>query len=125
MHFRHAILDEAPGDSLTQEQARPVAERFLTERMGFDLSRWESIEVATEEKLARVDHVFTFRKHDFEVGEDGHYRLSVRVQGGEVGGFREFLRVPESFARNYEEVRSRANLLNSGPRPPNWSSLSK
>ena len=109
--FSHAILESDEGASLPQEEARAVAESFLTEVQGFSLDDYEPIEASSVDRPARRDHTFTWRKRDFVVGEDGHYRLWVTVQGDKAGGFGEYLKVPETFARDYREIRSRAGLI--------------
>ena len=109
--FSHRILESDEGASLEQDAALPIAVRFLRATQGFDLGDYELIDRSSTEHKARVDHTFVYRKKDFTVGDDGHYRLNVVVQGDRVGGFSEYLKVPESFSRNYNEVRSRANLL--------------
>ena len=109
--FTHAILESDEGASLPQEEARAVAESFLTEVQGFSLDDYEPIAASSVDRPARRDHTFTYRKRDWVVGEDGHYRLWVSVQGDRAGGFSEFLKVPETFAREYREIRSRAGLI--------------
>ena len=113
VNFVHQILETDPGASLTQTDALPIAKTFLTVTQGFDLADYELIEESSVERPARMDHTFTYRKRDFTVGDDGHYRLKVIVLGDRVGEFSEFLKVPESFSRNYREIRSRAGLLTS------------
>jgi len=116
--FRRLLLDTDPGADLAQEEALPKAEAFLMAR-GFDLSGYELIERSSERRERRTDHTFTYQKRGFRVyerdsvqaGEPGTYRLRVTIQGDRVGGFREFLKVPEAFIRRHQEVRSRANLL--------------
>ncbi len=109
--FSHRVLESDEGASLAQEAALPIAERFVKEVQGFDLNDYTLIDRSSVERKARTDHTFTYRKAGFTVGEDGHYRLGVVVQGDRVGQFGEYLKVPETFTRKYTEVRSRANLL--------------
>ncbi|MEW6751918.1 MAG: type II CAAX endopeptidase family protein [Candidatus Latescibacterota bacterium] len=111
--FAHLVLESDPGAHLSQTEALPLAEQFLRAEAGVALDDFELIERSSEEREARVDHTFTYRKRGFTVGEDGHYRLEVVVQGDQVGSFREYLKVPEAFSRRYNEVRSRAGLLSS------------
>jgi hypothetical protein len=113
VYYSHRILDEAEGARLVEEDAQPVAESFAFDKMGFDRGEWEAVEKSSEERTGRMDHTFTYRKNGFVVGDDGHYRLRVVVKGDAVGGFDEFLLVPETFKRDFEETRSRANLLTS------------
>ena len=109
--FSHRILESDEGASLTQDDALEIASRFLGRTQGYDLEAYELIDRSSTERKARMDHRFAYRKKDFTVGDDGHYRLDVVVHGDRVGRFSEYLKVPESFSRSYREVRSRANLL--------------
>ena len=109
--FTHSILESDEGASLSEEDARVIAETFLTDVQGFQLDEYEPIAASSIERPNRMDHAFSFRKKDFVVGDDGHYRLSVTVKGDKAGHFAEYLKVPETFSRNYREIRSRAGLL--------------
>lgn len=109
--FTHSILESDEGTSLSEEDARHIAEAFLADVQGFSLDAYEPIEASSIDRPKRRDHTFTYRKRDFVVGDDGHYRLYVTVQGDRVGGFSEYLKVPETFSRDYREIRSRAGLL--------------
>ena len=74
--------------------------------MGLDLDRLEFVEAGSTERPNRVDHSFTWKLSGFEVA-GASYRYRVGVQGGEVGSFSEFLKVPEAWERDYQELRSR------------------
>ena len=109
--YSHRILESDEGTSIAQDAALAIASDFLRDTQGYDLDAYELIDRSSTERKARVDHRFAYRKKDFTVGDDGHYRLDVVVHGNRVGRFSEYLKVPDSFSRNYREVRSRANLL--------------
>ena len=113
VRFSHKILESDEGASLEQDGAHTIAKEFLEEQQQFDLGGYELIARTSKERKARIDHTFTYRRNGFKVGDDGHYRLEVLVQGDRVGRFREYLKVPETFSRDYREVRSRANFLTS------------
>ena len=109
--FSHSILESDEGANLSEEDARQIAEGFLTNVHSFSLDAYKPIEASSTDRPKRRDHTFTYRKRDFIVGDDGHYRLYVNVQGGRVGSFYEYLKVPETFSREYREIRTRAGLL--------------
>ena len=109
--FRHLVLESKAGDSLDQDQARSLAEEFLLEKQGVDLAGFERVEHSSQQRSDRVDHTFIYRKSNFTVGDDGHYRLKAVVQGSEIGAFDEYMFVPETFRRHHEDVRSQAGLL--------------
>lgn len=109
--FTHSILESDEGVSLSEEDARHIAEAFLIDVQSLSLDDYEPIEASSIDRPKRRDHTFTYRKRDFIVGDDGHYRLYVGVQGDRVGSFYEYVKVPETFSRDYREIRSRAGLL--------------
>ena len=104
--FEHQIPEAAARPSLTAEQARDVAERFLRDTMHRDPAGLDFVEGSSVTRPARTDHTFTWKEHDFDI-QDATYRLEVTVLGSEVGGYREYLKVPESWTRAYEGLRSR------------------
>lgn len=109
--YEHQILDEAEGARLEEQSALAIAEAFAFETIGFDRDDWTSVERSSESRTARTDHTFTYRKNGFTVGEDGHYRMQVVVQGDRVGMFDEYVHVPDTFERAFQETRGNANLL--------------
>ena len=109
--FSHSVLESDEGASLPEEDARRIAEAFLADVQGFSLNAYEPIGASSTDRPKRTDHTFTYRKRDFVVGDDGHYRLHVTVQGDRVGSFYEYLKVPETFSRDYREIRTRAGRL--------------
>ena len=103
--FSHLIEEEAEGASLDQAEARSLAERFLSDTMGRDLAGLTFVEAEITERPNRSDHTFTWKLSDFEVSE-ATYRLSVGIQGDQVGRYSEYLKVPEAWQREYQELRS-------------------
>ena len=54
----------------------------------------------------RVDRTFTWKERDFQLHE-ADYRIEVTVMGDEAGGYREYLKVPEQWSRDYQKLRSK------------------
>ncbi len=104
--FAHLIPEADPKTSITQQQARELAEQFLRDTIGVDLGTLEFVEASSTVRQARTDHSFTWQERDFAVHE-ARYRLQVAVLGNEIGGFHEYLKVPETWLRNYQSLRSR------------------
>ncbi len=104
--FSHLIEEEAPGASLEEAEARRLAESFLIGELGRDLAALDFVEAQAQERPNRIDYTFSWKLRDFAVGE-AHYRFYVRLQGDEIGGFGEYLKIPEAWERDYAELRSR------------------
>ena len=104
--FQHEIPEAAARPSLPAGEARAVAERFLRDTLHRDPAGLEFVEGSSVTRPARIDHTFTWKQRDFDI-HDATYRLEVTVLGGEVGAYREYLKVPETWQRAYEGLRSR------------------
>jgi membrane protease YdiL (CAAX protease family) len=104
--FAHEIPEAAPGANLPQPQARTIAEQFLTRNMLRNLNDLEFMDAESEKRPARTDHVFTWKVKSVDLG-DGSLRVQVGVDGDQVSGYREFVKVPEQWSRDYERIRSR------------------
>jgi len=104
--FAHHIAETAPGASLDQAQARAVAETFLRDTMHGNMDDLEFVEAASQKRQARVDHTFTWKRKSVNLG-DGSLRIEVEVSGDQVGSYREYIKIPERWQRDYQKLRSR------------------
>ena len=104
--FDHEIDESAPGANLDPAAARKIAEDFLTGVMKRDLAGLEFLEAASEKRPARTDHTFTWKERSVDLG-DGSLRIAVEVDGDQVSGYGEFVKIPDQWRRDYERLRSR------------------
>jgi len=109
--FDHDLAESAAGANLDSPAARALAEKFLTEVMNRDLTGLEFVDSVSEKRPARTDYAFTWKQKDVELG-DGSLRLEVDVTGDQVGGYREFVKIPEGWTRDYKKLRSRNEAAN-------------
>ena len=111
LFFRHLLEEEREGEELEQEAARHIAEEFTSTLPDVNLEEYELVEASTEERKARIDHKFTWKRKEFSV-EDAELRLGVWVQGNEVGGFfNKAMKVPEDFRRSQDREECLGQLL--------------
>ena len=104
--FKREIAEEAAGASLDESAAKDLAESFLTTELNRDLTKLEFVETESREHPNRIDHTFSWALREFAVGE-ATYRFYVTIQGDQIGGFNEELKVPEAWKREFDELRSR------------------
>ena len=113
--FAHEIPEDAARPGTTAERARSLAEDFLRRSLARDPAALDFVEVSSIARPHRVDRVFTWKERDFN-RRDADYRLEVTVLGDEAGGYREYLKIPERWTRDYERLRSKneiAQLIDS------------
>ena len=104
--FEHELAEDAARPDVSSGQARVLAETFLRTRLGRDPASLDFVEQADVARPHRVDRTFTWKERDFEL-HDATYRIAVTLLGNEVGGYSEYLKVPEQWKRDYQRLRSR------------------
>lgn len=104
--YDHEILEDAPGANLDEAAARTIAENFLTGVMKRDLGSLEFVETQSKTRKARTDYSFTWKQKDVNLG-DGSLRVEVDVAGDKVSSYSEFVKIPEQWTRDYQQLRSR------------------
>ncbi|HXT49895.1 MAG TPA: hypothetical protein VN811_02575, partial [Thermoanaerobaculia bacterium] len=113
--FQHLLAEDAPGPDLPVDEARRLAETFLATTMGRPLASLAFVEDSTQKRPHRTDHSFTWKVIGSEV-QGADYRVAVDVAGGAVAGYREWLKVPDTWVRGYQKLRSKnetANLVDN------------
>lgn len=109
--LNHSIAEATPGAALSQEEARTQAERYLAKDRGWDLTLWEEVSASSVERPGgRMDHSFEWKRRDWQVA-GSQLRLSVTVKGAEIGYYNTWLRVPESFNREFAAKYDMAIIL--------------
>lgn len=107
--FAHEIPEDAARASLSDDQARAAAEQFLRDGLHRDPATLDFVEVSSVTRPKRADRTFTWKQHDFDLNGSS-IRLEVTLLGDEVGAYREYLKVPEQWTRDYERLRSKNDV---------------
>jgi membrane protease YdiL (CAAX protease family) len=101
--FRRSLPEDAPGAEITESQARAVATSFL-QGHGLDLSRFDVKESKSEKLKQRRDSEFTWEAKSGSPGAIGEARVRIEaaVLGDKIGGWAQYIRVPEQWRRMRE-----------------------
>jgi membrane protease YdiL (CAAX protease family) len=110
--FEHELPEDAARPAATTDQARGLAENFLRTRLARDPAALDFVEATDAARPHRTDRTFTWKERDFQIG-DATYRLEVTVLGNEVGGYREYLKIPEQWTRDYQRLRSKNEVAST------------
>ena len=110
--FYRKLPESFPGQRLDKEEGRRIAETFLHNYLGSDLSRYQFIgRSGMQEQPKRLDQSFVWRSIDFgDIGGSQH-RITVAVQGDRVGYFSQWLKIPEKWALSQHELWSKRSIL--------------
>jgi hypothetical protein len=129
----HKIAEDAPGASLSKDEAQARAEKFLHEQKQLDLNQWTLVEANSDKRPHRIDHVLTWQQKaplDSGPDADGHayVRIKVVVLGDEVSDYRQsyypesrdtdaasygtYIKIPDQWRREQEELTPLRTLFN-------------
>src|SRR5215469_18882349 len=104
--FWHELPEDAARPTLPPDQARLLAENFLRATAHRDPGALDFVEMNENVRPHRTHRTYVWKERDFNL-HDATYRYWVTVLGNEIGGFNEFLKVPEKWQRDYQTLRSR------------------
>jgi hypothetical protein len=105
--LEHVVADEAPAPPVTATVARTLADTFLQQN-GFAPATLRFLGASQRQLPRRQEQILNYESlHVRPAGAP--YRFTVVVRGNAVASFRQELRVPEQWVREYEELRSRNN----------------
>jgi membrane protease YdiL (CAAX protease family) len=95
--FHHKLAEEAPGASLTKEEAVAKAEKYLREVKKLDLSQWNLVETYSDKRIHRTDHELAWQQRtpidsgstsSNDAVSHAFVRVKVAVLGDEVVDYR-------------------------------------
>jgi membrane protease YdiL (CAAX protease family) len=121
--FHHTLAEETPGASLTKEEARARAEKFLTEEKKIDLKAWSLVESKSDKKPHRIDHSLTWQQNaPLDAGsvagdntaDHAHARIDFQVLGDEVANYRTYIKIPDEWVRKQKELTPARTIINYG-----------
>jgi hypothetical protein len=112
--FQHVLDENAPGASLSPDQARSLAEQVVAEH-GYRLADFDLQSSDATKRKAREDYtlVWQAKAGDPRNVGDSHYRLEVEIAGEQGVGFARSFKLPEEWERK-EEGRTIANNVLMG-----------
>jgi hypothetical protein len=108
-YSRH-LEEDAAGAFLSLDSARVLAQQYLLATTGLALSDLEEKVAVSTDMPNRREHKFEWEKRDFRAKE-ATLRYRVEIQGDEVGFFREYVKLPEAWERQYERERASNELF--------------
>jgi membrane protease YdiL (CAAX protease family) len=110
--YWHTLDEDAPGATLTPDQAQALAEKAVVEH-GYSLSDFELQDSQSLKRKARMDYTLIWQAKTGDprnVGDD-HYRLIVSIAGDQVTSFARRFKLPETWVRNERQTRMAKVIL--------------
>jgi len=113
--FTEEWPEDAPGPALSADSARPIAETQAQTAWNIQLSPYELVSSSRQERPnGRVDHTFIYERPDLRLGDEGRYRIRLKVSGDQLSEVKHLVKTPEGFQRRYENMRSANTTIAQG-----------
>ena len=104
--YRIKIPEDYDSDNLDEEDALALVEQNINNQWSGNFSDYNLIESSFKEMPnGRIDHSFLFEHNLQDIGE-AKYRLRATVSGSIINSVSPFAFVPESFQREFANIRS-------------------
>ncbi|MFN7935343.1 MAG: type II CAAX endopeptidase family protein [Bryobacteraceae bacterium] len=107
--FDHELDEKAPGAKLSAPEARAKAEEALAAQ-GHRVAYFKLVDTHEEKRDNRTDHDFEFEDTRFQVGE-AKLRISIAIIGDKACQYRPYIKLPESWVRDYTKTRLSSFLM--------------
>ncbi len=111
--FKQIISEDHPGQSLSAQQAQALAQERAQDSWDINFTHYQLIDASQEtHQNGRTDHTFIYQRTDKKIGK-GFYRLKISVKGNALTQLVHFVKVPDSFVRRYQQMRSANEAISS------------
>jgi hypothetical protein len=113
LSFYEKIPETEKGAALPRNEAQNMAETEAVQKWKLDLKPYKLIEAKADTKPnGRIDHSFVYERTDAKLGE-ALYRLNLTISGNRLTSLHHFVKVPDKFLKEFEEMRSYNETLAS------------
>lgn len=112
--FEIKLPDTELSENFTVSQARDLALQTAQKEWNVSFEQFTEIEASKDTKPnGRVDHCFVYEHTTKTLGAEGKYRIKLIVRGNQFCTLSQYVQIPESFTRKYQEMRSANTLLHT------------
>ena len=111
LRFRHLLPESQPGASLSEDQARAVADAAIRSRYGLDPADLRRVGSAPSQRPDRRDWEFTYADDQHYPLSTGEARINVLVAGDQVTDLDRSIHVPEEWQRQERRSQSLLGIL--------------
>jgi hypothetical protein len=108
---KHQLPETRTGKTLTEEEARQLADYFLRKNYQLDPDTLKQVLARPSKLFARQDWEFTFSEPSNALLKNGETRIALRIAGDEVVDAFHYIHAPEEWFRNERDRRNLPKIL--------------
>jgi len=111
MKIAHIIPEKRKGASLDEQQAKRVAQTFISQHLKLDPNKLKAIAAQSKKLPHRKKWLFTFSNKAVYPLDMGQARIKIQVDGNEITNFTKYIHTPETWQRKELQKQSMINIL--------------
>lgn len=111
--IEHVLPKSSEGDSLSESEARVLADSAIISRYGYEPDELKKISAEPQPRPKRRDWTFEYGVPGEYPLEKGEARVRVRIAGSEVTESSRYVHVPESWKRDHRSRQKVIELIGS------------
>lgn len=109
--FQHKLPEARPGNSITETEARSIADSAIKALFQLDVALLKEVSVVPSKLPNRTDWLLTFADTMNVKLAQGEARISIKIAGDQVVDAHRFVYVPEEWGRQEREQRNLPNIV--------------
>ncbi len=103
--FDHEIPEEQSGSTISEQNARTIAQQFISEYFAADITQYRLVESNVQERPNRLDRNFVWELNEFDI-HGATVRIQITVAGDKIIHAKKFLKIPEVWLLDFQKLRS-------------------
>jgi len=105
IEYSRTILEDAQGEMIPDPAAETIAREFAESHFGDRMSEYILVKSKDVERPNRLDREYIYEKAGFDI-HDAKVRISIVVAGDQVIHAHKYLKVPETWERDFDRMRN-------------------
>jgi len=104
-YFEHRVPEEREANNITIDETKELINNFIDNFTDIEFEKWYLVDKSTESKPNRIDYLYTYQKKNMEIF-GANPRFQIQIYGDKIGKFHEYVKLPETWIREYQHQRS-------------------
>jgi membrane protease YdiL (CAAX protease family) len=119
----HVLPEDAPGATLSKDEAVALGEKYMREEKHLDTAQWTLVDADAQKQPHRVDHTLTWQRKQALTSpgpnaatpaDQAYARIRIVILGNEVVRYQTFVKIPEEWSRQQQAETVPRFMLNWG-----------
>ncbi|TYB30845.1 MAG: CPBP family intramembrane metalloprotease [Candidatus Mcinerneyibacterium aminivorans] len=109
--IQHIIPEHWKGKSLSEKEARKIAEEHIKNNMHIPLQNLEAVKSSPQKRPERMDWTFIYKDKNIYPLETGEARVKVTIAGDDIINTEKYVHIPEQWSRQNRNIENTKSIF--------------